>query len=220
MDLSIFEVLGPVMIGPSSSHTAGAARLARAAAEIAARPFFRVEFALHGSFLKTGEGHGTRLALLAGAMGIGEEDERLRDAEQLARENGIDYRFTELEAEDMPENTVRIRFDHMDGTESNILGSSIGGGRICIRAIDGMPTEVYGDAPTLIIRQDDVKGVVSSITTLLARAGINIAVMRVGRQAKGMQAFTVLELDEPVPRQLLPELRALPGIRQVCVLQL
>ena len=101
MNLSIFEILGPVMIGPSSSHTAGAARLARVAAMIAAKPFDRVQFALHGSFLKTGVGHGTRLALLAGALGIAEDDERLRQAEALAREKGIRWSFTEAELEDL-----------------------------------------------------------------------------------------------------------------------
>ena len=100
MNLSIFEVLGPVMIGPSSSHTAGAARLGRVAALIAARPFTQVCFGLHGSFWQTGVGHGTRLALLAGTMGIAEDDERLKDAEQLARQRGIGFRFEEVQLED------------------------------------------------------------------------------------------------------------------------
>ena len=132
MNLSIFEVLGPVMIGPSSSHTAGAAKLARVAAMIAAKPFDKVEFALHGSFLKTGQGHGTRLALLAGALGLAEDDEGLKTAETLAQERGVAYSFTEAELEDAHENTACITFFHTDGSESRITGCSIGGGRIRI----------------------------------------------------------------------------------------
>lgn len=220
MNLSIFEVLGPVMIGPSSSHTAGAARLARVAARIAGKPFDRVEFALHGSFLKTGGGHGTRLALLAGALGIAEDDERLKEARRLARERGVSWSFSEAELEDAHENTARITFCHTDGTRSVITGSSIGGGRILITDIDGMATEISAEQPTLLIEQNDVRGVVSEVSTALAAAGINIGVMRVSRLARGDVASTILELDEPVPPGVAETLRRLPNVRRVCVIDL
>ncbi len=220
MNLSIFEILGPVMIGPSSSHTAGAARLARVAATIAAKPFTAVQFALHGSFLKTGGGHGTRLALLAGALGIAEDDERLKDAEALAVERGVRWQFTEAELEDAHENTARITFEHTDGTRSCITGSSIGGGRIRITDINGMATDISAEQPTLLIEQNDVSGVISEISTVLAQAGINIGVMRVGRLARGDLASTILELDEPASPQLAARLQTLPNVRRVCVIDL
>lgn len=218
MNLSIFEILGPVMIGPSSSHTAGAARLARVAAMIAAKPFDREQFALHGSFLKTGVGHGTRLALLAGALGIAEDDERLRQAEALAREKGIRWSFTEAELEDAHENTACITFEHTDGTRSRITGSSIGGGRIRITEINGMATDISAEHPTLLVEQNDVSGVISEISTALAQAGINIGIMRVGRRARGDLASTILELDEPVTPELAAHLQRLPNVRRVCVI--
>ncbi len=220
MNLSIFEVLGPVMIGPSSSHTAGAAKLARVAALIAAKPFTHVEFALHGSFAKTGAGHGTRLALLAGALGLAEYDERLRFAQQLAAERGVDYTFTETDLEDAHENTAAITFTHTDGTTSRIVGSSIGGGRICITEINGMAADIPAQQPTLIIEQNDVSGVISEISTTLAAAGINIGVMRLSRQGRGQLASTVLELDEPVSDELAARLQAIPNVRRVCVINL
>lgn len=220
MNLSIFEVLGPVMIGPSSSHTAGAARLGRVAALIVARPFCHVCFALHGSFLKTGVGHGTRLALLAGALGIAEDDERLKDAEALAQAAGVSWSFEEAQLEDAHENTAAITFTHPDGSTSRVVGSSIGGGRICITEINGMAAEISAEQPTLLVEQNDVRGVVSEISTVLAQEGINIGVMRVGRTARGQRAFTVLELDEPVPPALTERLRGLPNVRRVCVINL
>ncbi len=220
MNLSIFEVLGPVMIGPSSSHTAGAARLARVAALIAAKPFTEVEFALHGSFFKTGAGHGTRLALLAGALGIAEDDERLREAEALAAARGVRYSFTEAELDDAHENTTVITFHHTDGSTDCIVGSSIGGGRIRITEINGMLADIDAQRPTLLIEQNDAPGVVSEISTLLAAEGINIAVMKVGRQGRGQLASTILELDEPVSGALVARLQALPNVHRVCAIDL
>ena len=220
MNLSIFEVLGPVMIGPSSSHTAGAAKLARVAAMIAAKPFDKVEFALHGSFLKTGQGHGTRLALLAGALGLAEDDEGLKSAEALALEKGVTYSYTEAELDDAHENTARITFFHTDGSIGSITGCSIGGGRIRITDVNGMATDISAEQPTLLIEQNDVSGVISTISTALAEEGINIGVMRVGRSTRGGVASTILELDEPVSDALAQRLQTLPNVRRVCVINL
>ncbi len=220
MNLSIFEVLGPVMIGPSSSHTAGAAKLARVAAMIAAKPFSRVEFALHGSFLKTGQGHGTRLALLAGALGLAEDDEGLKTAEQLAAQKGVEWSFTEADLEDAHENTACLTFFHDDDTVSKVTGCSIGGGRIRITDINGMTTDISAEQPTLLIEQNDVSGVISTISTALAKEGINIGIMRVGRSNRGGVASTILELDEPVSAALAEHLQTLPNVRRVCVINL
>lgn len=207
MNLSIFEVLGPVMVGPSSSHTAGAAKLARTAAQLAPRGFCGVRFALAGSFAKTGRGHGTHRALLAGALGLAPDDERLRDAYALARTAHVDYAFTQIELPDEHENTVRITFLYPDGAEFCVQGSSIGGGRIVVTQLEGMPVEVRAEAPTLVLTQRDVRGVVSSVSGILAQAGLNIGVMRVSRAQKGTVASCVIETDAPIPAAVTQALK-------------
>lgn len=220
MNLSLFEVLGPVMIGPSSSHTAGAAKLGRVARLIAGKPFVRAEFGLHGSFAKTGKGHGTHKALLAGALGLREEDERLRDAFELAAERQVAYTFYELELPDAHENSVRITLGHADGTLTEVEGGSIGGGRIEVTRIDGMAAGISAEAPTLLITQRDVKGVVNEITRTLALEGINIGVMRVGRTARGQTATTVIETDSAIPERVAGRLRLVPDILSVRIVDL
>lgn len=220
MNLSLFEVVGPVMIGPSSSHTAGAARLARVAALIADRPFQRVEFGLHGSFAKTGRGHGTDKALLAGAMGIREDDEAIRDAFSLAEQRGLAYSFYEVDLPDSHENSARITFFHLDGTRTAVEGSSIGGGRIRINQIDGMAAGFSAESPTLLISQKDVTGVVSEISRTLADEKINIGVMRLSREARGKAAVTVLETDSPIPERVARRLRTIPNILSVRIIDL
>lgn len=213
---SLLDVLGPLMVGPSSSHTAGALKLARTAALIAGKPFSHVRFELYGSFAKTGSGHGTDKALLAGAMGFSETDERIRDSFSIADGRGLAYEF--CEADDLPdchENTCRITFAHADGTRSVIVGSSIGGGQILIHSIDGVETEIAASCPTVIVRQRDRKGVIGAITSLLADAGINIGVMRLSREARGELATTVIETDDDVPETLLARLGALDNVISV-----
>lgn len=220
MNLSLFEVVGPVMIGPSSSHTAGAARLGRAARLIAAKPFTKVRFGLHGSFAKTGKGHGTYQALLAGTLGLKEDDERLRNAFVLAEQQNVSWEFEEIELADVHENTARIHFFHVDGTESEIEGSSIGGGRIEITHIDGAAAGFSAEAPTLLITQRDVKGVVSEISKALAEQDINIGIMRVTRLARGHQATTVIETDSPIPLTVKQKLEAVENILSVRIIDL
>lgn len=219
MDISILDILGPVMIGPSSSHTAGAARLARTARAIAGAPV-KVRFGLTGSFARTGIGHGTHQALLAGALGFAEDDERLSHAERFAREQGVEWEFYEAELEDVHENTVEMTFWNAQGTETRVTGCSVGGGRILITQIDGMETEITAESPTLFITQNDRPGVVSEVSRLLAENGINIGVMRVNRTAKGDLAACVIETDAPVPQQALKKLRAVPNVHDVRMLAL
>ncbi|MEG1476856.1 MAG: L-serine ammonia-lyase, iron-sulfur-dependent subunit beta [Oscillospiraceae bacterium] len=215
MNISIFDIIGPVMIGPSSSHTAGAARLAFVAAKIAEKPFNKVHFGLHGSFAKTGRGHGTYEALLAGALGLSEDDERLKISPQIAKERGVKASFEELELFDCHENTARITLYHSDNSESVIEGSSIGGGRIRITNINGMPTDFCAECPTILITQRDAPGVVSEISGILAKNNINIAVMRVSRTAKGHLASTVIETDSKIPLGIKSALCAAANILSV-----
>ena len=143
MDISIFEAVGPVMIGPSSSHTAGAAKLARAAITIIDEPISHVSFGLFGSFAKTYKGHGTDLALVAGILGLREDDERLTESFSMAQARNITYDFYETELVDVHENSVLMTFTLADGRIRNIVGSSIGGGQILIRKIDGLPLRIH-----------------------------------------------------------------------------
>ena len=215
MNISILDVLGPVMVGPSSSHTAGALKLARSAMQLAAAPFHEVEFALHGSFLKTGSGHGTDRALLAGVMGLPETDEGIRDAFRLANERGLAYRFVPIELPDAHENSCRIRFFHENGAATTVTGSSIGGGLIRISEVDGIATDITATCPTLVVRQRDRKGIVGAVSNLIAEYGINIAVMRLSRTGRGGDAIAVLETDSVIPDTLCDEIAALPHILSV-----
>lgn len=208
------------MIGPSSSHTAGAARLARIARLIVAAPFSHVCFALHGSFAKTYRGHGTDRALVAGALGLCEDDERLADSFALARRAGLSWEFTEADLGGMHENSVRMTFTLTDGSRQEITGSSIGGGQIVIRSINGFETEYSAQSSALIIRQYDRPGVVSEVSGVLAGHGINIAVMRVSRSARGETAFCIIETDDWIPREVEATLRELPKIISVRAINL
>ncbi len=172
MNTSIFTVAGPIMIGPSSSHTAGAAKLGRVAKQIVGREFNKVEFYLHGSFEKTGKGHGTDRALLAGVMGICEDDERLPNSFEIAKERGIDFSFDSITLENSHENAVRIIF-YMDNEKlSQIEGASIGGGEILITKINGYDVKIRGNLTTIFVRQNDKKGVISHIARILEGASI------------------------------------------------
>jgi L-serine dehydratase len=219
LNLSIFDVIGPIMIGPSSSHTAGAVKLARVAARIAGKPFKHVEFGLHGSFAKTGKGHGTHLALLAGVLGLTEEDERIKCSPGIAEARGITYKFYEVDLDDVHENTAVITFTHDDDTTTEIVGCSTGGGRILITRISGVEVEVTAERPTIIMQQIDRPGVIAGISRILAENNINIGVMRFSRVAKRDVATSVLETDEKIPPEVVEKLAALDDVLMVRVIQ-
>ena len=220
MELSIFDVVGPVMIGPSSSHTAGAARLARAARMIVDEPFTHVRFGLYGSFEKTYRGHGTDRALVAGALGLAEYDERLADSFSLAKQAGLTWEFAADDLDGLHENSVRMTFTTADGSSREIVGSSIGGGQIIIRRIDGFETEIEARSVTLVVMQNDRPGVIRDITRVLAEQGINIGVMKLSRRARGDVACTVIETDAPVPAHAVRAIAALDNIIRVQALDL
>ena len=203
MEISIFDVIGPVMIGPSSSHTAGAARLGRAARLIVKEPIVHVSFGLHGSFAQTYKGHGTDRALLAGVMGLSEQDERLSDAFSLAEKIGLTWEFYPIELENVHENTVKITMVKRDGTSTVVIGSSVGGGQIRICGIDDFEMEMSLTAPTLIFSHYDHAGVISSITGIIAEHGINIATMKLSRKRRGDIAFCVMEADGEIPESVV-----------------
>ncbi len=218
MDKSIFEVLGPVMIGPSSSHTAGAARIANIAAHIAGKGFNRVVFGLHGSFYETGRGHGTHKALAAGVLGFGPSDERIRDAFHYVELAGLQVEFRHVQLENVHENTVCIEF-YRDGQKlCEVTGSSIGGGNVEITRIDSFDVKISGSNPTLLIRQNDKKGVVSDIAAVLADNDINIGTMTLSRTARGGVATTIIETDSVIGEGVAESLMGLENVLSVRIL--
>lgn len=216
MKESVFDILGPVMIGPSSSHTAGAARIARLAASLAGE-FTAARCLLHGSFAATGKGHGTDVAITAGLLGIRESDERLRDAFRLAKEAGKRITFETADLGDVHENTARIFFDTPDGAHT-VTGSSTGGGNILLTEFDGFAISLNGEYPALVITHLDKRGVIAEVSGILARFGVNIGVMQVSRQQRGELASMTIECDGAIPLAAVDEIKKIGdvvGVRSV-----
>lgn len=216
---SVFDILGPVMIGPSSSHTAGAARLGRIAANIAGKGIRKVTFHLHGSFAKTYKGHGTDRALLAGVLGMEPRDERLRDAFYIAEKENLRYEFVETDLGDVHPNTVKFVFEMEDGIVSSVTGSSVGGGSIIINNVDGEEVEFSGDLPTIITKHYDRPGVITNVTSILSNHNVNIAFMKVFRRAKGQMAAMVLETDNPIPHEAVSSISGIKDIEKVILIK-
>ncbi|MGZ8378243.1 MAG: L-serine ammonia-lyase, iron-sulfur-dependent subunit beta [Gemmatirosa sp.] len=213
--VSLLDIIGPVMVGPSSSHTAGACRLGLLARCLVGGTPQHARVELHGSFARTGEGHGTDKAIVGGLMGFRPDDERLRTALDIAEREGLDYRFEKTtlgeEAEVHP-NTVRNTVQNGDRT-SVMTGSSLGAGRVLVTEIDGYPVEVTGSYHTVVLVAEDVKGSIARIATILSDHGLNIATLKVTRQQRGGDAFMVFEIDDVPDERLRDEIRALPWVR-------
>lgn len=215
MNISIFDVIGPIMIGPSSSHTAGAAKLSKSAVDIIGKKFYRVDFGLHGSFAKTGLGHGTDKALLAGALGFTENDKIIKNIYNEPVAQNIEYHFYEIDLGDVHENSCKITFYHPDNTTSEVIGSSIGGGRIKINTIDGAKVDIVLEQPNLIIKHKDRKGVISDITSHLNNYDINIGTIKLIRERKGGIVTTIIETDDNLYPQIIKNLQGLNNIIDV-----
>jgi len=213
--ISLLDIIGPVMVGPSSSHTAGACRIGLFARALLGDQPERALVELHGSFARTGQGHGTDRALAGGLLGFRPDDERLRDSLELAVGAGVDLTFqnTKLRGDHHP-NTARLTLSRGE-RKVTVVGSSIGAGRIVITAIDDFPVDITGTLPTLVIVAVDQPGAVAAITTTLAAQGGNIATIKVSRRQKGGHAIHVYELDEPVGPEALTALLALPRVQTV-----
>ena len=201
-------MIGPVMVGPSSSHTAGAVRLAWLARQLMDEPPARARFGLHGSFAKTGRGHGTHLALAAGALGMAPDDPRIKKALDLADAAGLELVFEAVELGDVHPNTVRITMEN-DGERHEVLGSSIGGGAVRLWRVDGLDAYLSGEAPALLVRHRDRPGAIARVALVLADEGINIARIVSGRAQKGGDALMSLEMDQPASEAALAYLKHL-----------
>lgn len=208
-DYSVFDIIGPRMIGPSSSHTAGAARLGKVARKISGSDIKKVVFILYGSFAKTYKGHGTDRALVAGILGMEPNDPELSKSMEIAKRRNVEYDFIKSDQETAHPNTVKMIIINEDNKINEIVGSSIGGGNILITQINGLDVEFTGEYPTLVIRHIDKPGVIADVTSLLEEFGINIAFMKVFRQSRGKDAFMLIEIDGSVPQTAIERIKSL-----------
>ncbi len=214
-DYGVFDILGPIMIGPSSSHTAGAARLAKVASIIAGGKIIKVEFLLHGSFAQTYKGHGTDKALVAGILNMDPWDEDLKRSFDIAAEKGIEIKFIETDLGDVHPNTVKFIITKEDGYITEVTGSSIGGGNILVFNIDGQNVEFTGERPTILTQHKDLPGVISKISSILYENNINIANMRVYRSGKGKMATMALETDSLIFENVMSRIKQIEEIENV-----
>ncbi|MBO8162343.1 MAG: L-serine ammonia-lyase, iron-sulfur-dependent, subunit beta [Brevibacillus sp.] len=214
---SVFDIIGPVMVGPSSSHTAGAARIGRVARSVFGREPKRAEITFYGSFAKTYKGHGSDVATVAGILGFDTYDRRLKDSFAIARERGIEIVLrTSDELTDHP-NTSRIRLMDERGSVE-VVGISIGGGKIEIIEINGFPLKLSGSAHTLMVLHEDRYGMIAAVSNVLTKYQINIGHMEVSRRERGHQALMVIEVDTVVGEQAVQEIEQIPHILGVSVL--
>jgi len=218
MGLSVFEIIGPVMTGPSSSHTAGACRIGWAARQVLGEAPLRAEIGLHGSFAATGDGHGTKEALAAGLLGFGPDDERLPQALELAAAAGVRivFRETDLGPEAHP-NSADLALEGATRREK-VTASSPGGGAVLVTAIDGHDVHLTGRLDTLLLWHNDTPGFLARITALLACVEINVASIRTSRTERGEGALTAIEIDSHLPAPLLALLDHVPSVQRHAVL--
>ncbi|MDY3005963.1 L-serine ammonia-lyase, iron-sulfur-dependent subunit beta [Anaerococcus porci] len=203
-EYGVFDIIGPVMIGPSSSHTAGAARIAQVAISIVKKGFYRVDFHLHGSFAKTYKGHGTDKALLAGVLGFKPNDKRLRDSFAIAKKEGLEFHFIKDDLGTVHPNTAKLVFYYKDGTTSSVTGSSIGGGNIEIIEINDVLISYNGKFPTIILKYGEQKGVIYEVSKLLATNNYNIESIKTVKQDE--EVTLIVELNERLKKDLIDKI--------------
>ncbi|HET9985118.1 MAG TPA: L-serine ammonia-lyase, iron-sulfur-dependent subunit beta [Longimicrobiales bacterium] len=211
--VSLFDILGPVMVGPSSSHTAGACRLGLMARAILGGTPERARIELHGSFAATGEGHGTHRAIVGGLIGLMPDDLRLRDAYAEAERAGLRWEFADVDLGDDAHPNTAVFEVELGGERARVRGASVGGGRIEVTEVDGFPVSLGGDYHTLVLLAEDVPGTIAAIAGVVAAEGINLATMRVDRTGRHQDALMTIEADQPVPDRVLTQIRAFPWLR-------
>ena len=213
--INIFDMMGPVMVGPSSSHTAGAARIGNMGRTLLGEEVARADIGLYGSFAETGFGHGTDRALLAGLLGMKPDDLRIPNAYEEANRAGMAYSFRTVELRDAHPNTALLELTGKSGKQLTLQASSIGGGAIVVNKIDGIDVNFTGDFNTLIVRNQDESGSVAAITSILSQVHINVANLSVNRHRRGGDALMVIETDQHIKPRQVEFLSELPGILSV-----
>lgn len=210
--MDILDIIGPIMVGPSSSHTAGAVRIGLVARKLLGSTPVRAELYLHGSFAATGRGHGTDMALIAGLLGFAPDDERIPQSFEYAKKAGLEFRFDTIQLRDAHPNSVLIKACGDGGHSIEVVGASIGGGRIEIREFAGMKLRFSADGPTLIVQNRDFPGSVADVSYILSRLNINIATFQVTRNSRGGTAVMVIECDAPIEPDVIERIESMPGI--------
>lgn len=213
--INIFDMMGPVMVGPSSSHTAGAARIGNMGRTLLGEEVAYADIGLYGSFAETGFGHGTDRALLAGLLGMKPDDLRIPNAYEEANRAGMAYSFRTVELRDAHPNTALLELTGKSGKKLTLQASSVGGGAIVVNKIDGIDVNFTGDFNTLIVRNQDESGSVAAITSILSQVHINVANMSVNRHRRGGDALMVIETDQHIKPRQVEFLSELPGILSV-----
>ncbi len=219
-ELSVFDIIGPCMIGPSSSHTAGALRIALLARKMVKGEIRRVTFTLYGSFSRTYHGHGTDRALVAGILGFQTEDSRIKNSFSEAEQAGLEYEFVIDPDTKMPHpNTVDIRLESSNGTHAVVRGESVGGGEAVITALNGVDVSFNGEYSTIVIEQKDERGVLAYITRCLSDSGVNIAFSKLFREERGKTAYTIIEADNEITEEMVEKLEQYPSIRNAVLIE-
>ncbi|MGM9607400.1 MAG: L-serine ammonia-lyase, iron-sulfur-dependent subunit beta [Oscillospiraceae bacterium] len=210
--MTIFDIMGPVMVGPSSSHTAGAVRIGLITRRLLGSQPVSANLLLHGSFAATGAGHGTDKALVAGLLGLQPDDPDIPRAFALAGQAGMELTVGSVVLRGAHPNTVVLQVTNAEGRTLEVNASSLGGGRVRVNSLDGLEASFTGDYPTLIIRNEDRPGYVAEVANLLREHGVNIATMQLYRDRRGGLAVMVIESDQPIPDGMVEWLRGSPGI--------
>ncbi|MBS4024573.1 MAG: L-serine ammonia-lyase, iron-sulfur-dependent subunit beta [Clostridia bacterium] len=210
MGLNIFDIIGPVMIGPSSSHTAGAVRIGRIAGVILGEPVKKAKIFLHGSFAQTYKGHGTNLALVAGLLGYDTDNPKIKQALIEADNQGMEVEFIPANlGSGFHPNTAKLVLTGASGNTTTVTGASVGGGNIVITQINQFKVDISGDYHALIVSHEDKPGAIAKVTALLAEDGVNVAEMKVSREQKGDLAMMVIETDQEVSSEILAKIHHL-----------
>lgn len=218
--MNIFDIVGPVMVGPSSSHTAGAVKIGYVAGKLMGEPIKTAKIFLHGSFASTGKGHGTDLALIAGLLGMQTDDIRIPDSFEIAKEIGMEFTFAEINLTDVHPNSVLLKLTGISDKKLEIVASSLGGGRIQVETIDGLKANFSGDYPTLVVHNTDRPGHVGKVAGMLSEKSVNIAAMQLYRSKRGCEAVMVLECDQEVPQSVISWIESIEGINKVTYLSM
>ncbi|MCR5273135.1 MAG: L-serine ammonia-lyase, iron-sulfur-dependent subunit beta [Lachnospiraceae bacterium] len=213
--MNLFDVVGPIMVGPSSSHTAGAVKIGNVCAKLMSEKIVKADIFLHGSFLATGKGHGTDKALVAGLLGMKVDDPDIPNSFKIARERGLDFSFSPIDLGDSHPNSAKLLLIGESGKTLDVVGASVGGGQINICEIDGLDANFSGDYPTLIVHNLDQPGHVAEVTSMLQHKYVNIATMQLYRSGRGGNAVMVIETDQEIPSEAIGWLKHLEGIIKV-----
>lgn len=218
--MNLLDIIGPIMVGPSSSHTAGAVKIGLVSRKLMVEKVVKADIYFHGSFLATGKGHGTDKAVVAGLLGIAVDDSRVPFSFEIAKQEGLEFNITGIDLGDAHPNTVKINLTGESGKKIEIIAASVGGGQIEVCEIDGLSASFGGNYPTIIVNHKDIPGRVTAVTSRLSESNVNIATMKLYRTVRGGDAVMIIECDHEVPVKTIKSLEELEGIIKVTYLSL